>query len=406
MHMVVETVFWFHPLVWWLGCRLIEERERACDEEVLRSGSAREAYAEGILKICELYLRSPLKCAASVTGANLTERIEAIMNDQPTVELNFVRKTALAIAGILAVAIPVILGVTRAPIRAQAQSRLESETTSTSSPTFEVASLKPSGAPPQGPQLFNLLQGGPGTKDPERITGLRVTLQRFMTVAYGVDFDQIQGPAWTGEERFELIAKVPPGATRDQVKLMLQDLLAERFKLILHHVSKSLPVYELKIAAGGPKFRETIRSDLRPSRLDDPAMPLDQDGFPQLPPGVYGSANTVVNGITRMTVRGMPVSFLASQLAVQFGTGGSNTFAMGHIVDKTGLTGKYDFNLEYAGAFGPGGALSLPAGPDEPSGGLPIATALDKQLGLKLIKNTAPFDVLVIDHAERVPAEN
>lgn len=77
MHMVVEAVFWFHPLVWWLGARLMDERERACDEEVLRRGSEAEAYAEGILKVCELYLQSPLKCVAGVTGANLRKRIEA-----------------------------------------------------------------------------------------------------------------------------------------------------------------------------------------------------------------------------------------------------------------------------------------------------------------------------------------
>ena len=75
MHMVVEAVFWFHPLVWWLGGRLIEERERACDEEVLGTGSKPEAYAEGILKICELYLQSPLKSVAGVTGANLKKRV-------------------------------------------------------------------------------------------------------------------------------------------------------------------------------------------------------------------------------------------------------------------------------------------------------------------------------------------
>ena len=80
---------------------------------------------------------------------------------------------------------------------------------------------------------------------------------------------------------------------------------------------------------------------------------------------------------------------------------------MGHVLDKTGLTGKYDFNLEYAGTLAPGGALSVTVASDgEPSSGLPITAALEKQLGLKLTKTTAPFDVLVIDHAERVPTEN
>ncbi|MBZ5620973.1 MAG: M56 family metallopeptidase [Acidobacteriia bacterium] len=78
IHMAVEALFWFHPLVWWLGARLMEEREHACDEEVLR-GCEPQVYAESILKICELYLASPLPCVSGVTGANLKKRIEAII---------------------------------------------------------------------------------------------------------------------------------------------------------------------------------------------------------------------------------------------------------------------------------------------------------------------------------------
>src|SRR4029077_3441034 len=79
LHMLVEAMFWFHPLVWWLGARLVEERERACDEEVLRLGNSPETYAEGILKVCKLYVESPVLCVSGVTGANLKRRIEEIM---------------------------------------------------------------------------------------------------------------------------------------------------------------------------------------------------------------------------------------------------------------------------------------------------------------------------------------
>ena len=132
MHMVVEAVFWFHPLVWWLGARLMDERERACDEEVLRMGSEAEAYAEGILKVCELYLQSPLKCVAGVTGANLKKRIEAIMANRPMRNLSLPKKVGLVLAAVLAIAIPVILGITNAPgLRAQAQSIPKQEITGT-----------------------------------------------------------------------------------------------------------------------------------------------------------------------------------------------------------------------------------------------------------------------------------
>src|SRR5579884_4272608 len=76
--MFVETVFWFHPLVWWIGKRIFEERERACDEEVLKLGNEPGVYARGILKVCELYLESPVPCVAGISSANLRGRIEAI----------------------------------------------------------------------------------------------------------------------------------------------------------------------------------------------------------------------------------------------------------------------------------------------------------------------------------------
>jgi uncharacterized protein (TIGR03435 family) len=275
-------------------------------------------------------------------------------------------------------------------------------------PAFEVASVRPSGPAPQGPRVEGLLQGGPGTSDPERITDSRVTLQRLLKEAYGVDFDQIQGPAWIADEKYDITAKVSPGATKEQLKLMLQDLLEERFKLALHRVSKEFPVYELTIAKGGSKLKENTE-DLVPTRPGDPRLPPDRDGFPQFPPGKSGSGSRMENGLNHMTSRGQPLSLLLFQVGAMLGAmTGPNTFSPGRILDKTGLTGKYDFKLEYAGGGGIGAALSLPAGPDaaEPSGGLSLIDAMEKQLGLKLTKTVAPLDVLVIDHAEKVPTEN
>src|SRR5262249_59392596 len=79
LHMVVEAVFWFHPLVWWLGARLIDEREQACDEEVLRLGNRPQVYAAGILNVCKLYVESPLACVSGGTCADLKKRIGSIM---------------------------------------------------------------------------------------------------------------------------------------------------------------------------------------------------------------------------------------------------------------------------------------------------------------------------------------
>ena len=78
VHMVVETIFWFHPLVWWIERRMIDERERACDEAVLRAGNDPDEYAEGILTVCRFTLRTPLACVTGVTGSDLRTRLESI----------------------------------------------------------------------------------------------------------------------------------------------------------------------------------------------------------------------------------------------------------------------------------------------------------------------------------------
>src|SRR5690242_635867 len=120
IHMIVEAMFWFHPLVWWIGARLMEERERACDEAVLRLGNEPQYYAEGILNVCKSYLESPLWCVSGVTGSSLKKRIQAILTGQIARDLTFAKKFALAAGGILALAVPIAVGIIGAPrIRAE-----------------------------------------------------------------------------------------------------------------------------------------------------------------------------------------------------------------------------------------------------------------------------------------------
>jgi TonB family protein len=116
MHMVVEAIFWFHPLVWWLGARLVEERERACDEEVLRLGNQPEIYAESILKTCEFCVASPLACVSGVTGADLKLRIVRIMTQGSVDKLGFLKKLLLVVIGTGAVAAPIVVGLIKAPL--------------------------------------------------------------------------------------------------------------------------------------------------------------------------------------------------------------------------------------------------------------------------------------------------
>jgi uncharacterized protein (TIGR03435 family) len=115
-HMIVEATFWFHPLVWWIGARLLEERERACDEEVLSLGGEPRVYAEAILNVCKLYVESPLVCVSGVTGADLKKRIEAIMLNRMATKMMFGKKAVLTVAALAAVGLPVSVGMINAPV--------------------------------------------------------------------------------------------------------------------------------------------------------------------------------------------------------------------------------------------------------------------------------------------------
>src|SRR5207253_1695405 len=145
LHMVVEAIFWFHPLVWWLEARMMEERERACDEEVLELGSDRQVYAESILKICEFCVGSPLACVSGVTGADLKKRIARIMTGSFARKLDFSRKLLLGAVALAAIALPILFGrLQTTPARAESRA----QSTAALAPAFEVASIKPNDGTP------------------------------------------------------------------------------------------------------------------------------------------------------------------------------------------------------------------------------------------------------------------
>src|SRR5262249_34547884 len=196
IHMLVESIFWFHPLVWWIGARLVEERERACDEEVVRLGNEPDVYAEGILTVCKFYLQSPLACAAGVTGADLKKRIEAIVANRIAPRLTTARKMLLAAAGMAAIGAPVLIGVWRAPSsHAQSQEEL----------VFEVASIK---------RLDPAARGGGGSVPlAPGVTpggGIRSFVPIFNLIcwAYRIDGAQLSGgPSWVRSDRYAIEAK-------------------------------------------------------------------------------------------------------------------------------------------------------------------------------------------------------
>src|SRR5579871_299923 len=181
LHMLVEAVFWFYPLVWWLGARLVEERERSCDEEVVAAGSDRQVYAESILKVCEFCLGSPLPCVAGVTGADLKKRMVHIMNDRILHKLDFARKLLLSAAAFLAIAVPITFGVFHAtPSRAQSQGA----TSNVPAAVFSSVSVKSSepASNEMHKMLFNL-------KD-DSFVAEGATLQQVIQMAYRIQDGQ------------------------------------------------------------------------------------------------------------------------------------------------------------------------------------------------------------------------
>ena len=116
--MLVEAIFWFWPPVWWLGARLVAERERACDEAVLAAGNEPETYAGSILKVCKFYVQSPLACAAGIAGANLSQRMETIMENKMLVRLNGMKKTMLGASAAALVLTPLAAGLLWPPVAA------------------------------------------------------------------------------------------------------------------------------------------------------------------------------------------------------------------------------------------------------------------------------------------------
>jgi bla regulator protein blaR1 len=204
LQMLVEAVFWFHPLVWWMGTRLLEERERACDEEVVESGTDRQAYAESILKICEFCVGSPRHCVSGVTGADLKKRLARIMSGQSARKLNLSRRLLLFAGAILALAAPIAGGMFhRTKVRAASQT----QTATGAVPAFATVSIAPS---KPGNNRAALGFG------PNEFVSKIASLQQVIRAAYGVEDDRIVGaPAWLSSEKYDFEAKADNSGAND-----------------------------------------------------------------------------------------------------------------------------------------------------------------------------------------------
>ncbi|HEY4360595.1 MAG TPA: TIGR03435 family protein [Bryobacteraceae bacterium] len=268
--------------------------------------------------------------------------------------------------------------------------------------SFEVASVRAAGTkPPYTPiAASGVITGGPGSADPTRVTYTWMLMRVLLMNAFGVPFDQISGNDWVmGQDtRFDITANVPAGATKEQADEMLLNLLTERFHMKYHREKKDFDMWTLVVAKGGAKLKDAELPNGPPPEAPKPGTPaqmapLDRDGFPQLPAGRTNMMGRSTNGVMRLSFRMSTPQSLLNLL--QFTLGGRS-------MDKTGLTGKYDFTLEFAQS----GLARGSTGPDASDAAPDLFSALEKQLGLKLEKSKVPLDVIVIDHMDKEPTEN
>jgi len=257
---------------------------------------------------------------------------------------------------------------------------------------FEVASIRP--ASPDA--RITAKRGGPGTADPARLTIENYPLISIVGEAYGLKFYQMTYPEWMFFTRFNVVANVPAGATKDDLRAMLQHLLAERFKLKAHREKKEMQVFGMIVGKSGPKFKESPAPET-PAAPDEapparPAGPLkaDGDGYPVLPPGTIMA---ISGDLARLRGARTTMPDLGQYLAGQ---------VQRPVVDETGLKGNYDFMLSWNARLSSG----APPRTDGSDVGLTLMEALEQQLGLKLQAKKAMIEKLVIDSLEKVPSEN
>lgn len=374
MHMLVETVFWFHPAVWLIRARLEQERETACDEAVLGESVKPEVYAQGILNVCRHFLEPRPACVSGVSGADLRKRIEAIMADRVAGKLNPARRALLAAATLATVAGPVAIGLIGIPSM-RAQEKL----------SFDVASIKinKSEDPRRG---FNFESG--------RFVAYKLPLDTLIALAYDLPLIRRSisgGPDWTRTENFDVEGKadMPAGTSSKEretrMKLMLRTLLAERFRLELRREKKDMPVYVLMVAKNGPKLKKAD---------------IEEKDCPQGP--VNGNNCHVINGGRGRGLHARAADMNDVALFVA-------NWLDRPLIDKTGLKDLYQLDTE--------GWVDNAPRPPRPDGTVtdediaaadptrPTVFMMFQKLGLKMEGQKAPVDVYSIEHAEQ-PAAN
>jgi len=365
VHMLVEAIFWFHPMVWWIESRLVEERELACDEEAIIQVRSADIYAESLLKACRVCFESPLTCCPGIAGGNLRKRVMRITSGSLLQKLDVKRQALLCLLGLVSFTLPVLTGVAHSLPQGGAASignavQEQSSTDSESSDKFEIVSIRQS-RPDE--------DGGGTQLLPDGFRWKNMPLSQLVKEAYGIEFEkQLVGfPPSLDSRRFDIEARMsseaaskwrtlPQKKQLEQLALMQRGILADRCQFRAHYESTEQTVYELVIAKGGVKM--TRAADNQKSSYQS----LD------------GSHDVV---------KGAPGNQIVHQIPVFDRL----------IIDKTGLGDeRYDFDLKWSrGDEQPG---------DAAEGRPTIFKALEEQLGLKLVPTKGMVKALKVDHIE------
>ena len=249
---------------------------------------------------------------------------------------------------------------------------------------FDVASVKPNSGVERGVQI--------DFPSPGRFYAQNVWLRFLIQNAWNVkDYQVVSGPGWAASERYNIDAKTNPSTSREQIRLMIQALLQDRFQLVLHRESRSLPVYHLGMASKDG-------SKLLPSKK---GSCIERNSEPAPAPG-----SPIPNycGISQWS----PRSLIGTAITMQQFISTLENILQRPVIDETGFTATFDVNLSWIpdqvtpGLLAPGVSPSPLPSPND--AGPTIFTALAEHLGLRLQAAKGPVDVLVIDHAERPSA--
>src|SRR5688572_26097627 len=267
-------------------------------------------------------------------------------------------------------------------------------------PAFEVASIRPSSE-----QVTQVSAGLRVAGSQVRVTGM--SLKDYIGMAYGVKPQQIEGPDWLGQARFDLAATIPADGSSAQLEQMFQSLLAERFKMTVHREKKEFPVYALGVARGGAKLQESAASPEPVTAEKQPEVNVAAGGSSAGVGADLGGGSSFNLGNNRLEVKKLAMNDFAEVLT---------RFVDRAVINETALTGKYDVTLELApedympvmirsavnaGVVLPPQALRMLDGANADPFSNPLRT-----VGLTLESRKAPLDVIVVDAIEKTPTEN